>query len=117
MYLLEEDIEDLKYCHSEYKHHNPLVPVLKLFLGILSTIISILWFLQIAIVMLPPNGELGSFLSEYFIWLDTWFPLFGTISVGVFCMYLLVAVVKGCFKFGMRCFCCAVSNFYCPILS
>ncbi len=44
------------------------------------------------------------FLNGYFIWFDSWFPLFGTISVAVFAMYLLIAVMKGTFKFGMRFF-------------
>jgi LMBR1 domain-containing protein 1 len=36
---------------------------------------------------------------------DTWFPLFGVISVAIFSLYLLFCVVAGNFKFGMRFLC------------
>ena len=109
VYLLEQDIEDLQTCHTEYRNHNPLIPWAKLILGCIGILVSFLWLLQICIVMIIPNNQLGGFLSDYFIWFDKWFALFGTISVGIFSLYLLAAVVKGCFKFGMRCFCFAVS--------
>jgi LMBR1 domain-containing protein 1 len=41
-------------------------------------------------------------LNAYFKWFDQWFPLFGVISVAIFTVYLLIAAVKGCFKFGIR---------------
>jgi LMBR1 domain-containing protein 1 len=42
--------------------------------------------------------------NNYFQWFDQWFPLFGTISVAIFAMYLLLAVAKGNTKFGTRFF-------------
>ncbi|CAK4078465.1 unnamed protein product [Aphanomyces euteiches] len=107
VYLLEKDVAELKLCHEDYKNFNPLVPVGKLILGVFAGIISILWILQIIVGMLPVIPILP-FLNDYFMWFDKWFPLFGTVSVGIFTMYLLMACIKGCFKFGMRCFCCAL---------
>lgn len=107
VYLLESDAVDLKLCHEDYKNFNPLKPVAKLLAGIISSIISVMWLFHIALYMLP-STPLVPFLNTYFIWFDRWFPLFGTISVGIFSSYLLACAVKGCFKFGMRCFCIAL---------
>lgn len=107
VYLLEEDMQELKLCHEEYKNYNPLVSVFKLVLGCLASLVSAMWVLHIALYMLPPMS-LVPFLNSYFIWFDQWFPLFGTVSVGLFSAYLLACAVKGCFKFGMRCFCFAL---------
>jgi LMBR1 domain-containing protein 1 len=108
VYLLENDAEDLKLCHEEYKNFNPLVAVGKFILGIFCAIISLVWVFHIGLYMVPPI-PLVPFLNTYFILFDRFFPLFGTISVGIFSTYLLAAAVKGCFKFGMRCFCFSVS--------
>ncbi|OQR92546.1 hypothetical protein THRCLA_08676, partial [Thraustotheca clavata] len=107
VYLLEKDVQELKLCHEDYKNYNPLIPIGKLVLGFFCSIVSFLWILQIILAMLPTVPILP-FLNNYFLWFDQWFPLFGTISVGLFTMYLLMCCVKGCFKFGMRCFCCAL---------
>ncbi|EQC25073.1 hypothetical protein SDRG_17049 [Saprolegnia diclina VS20] len=107
VYLLEKDVQELKLCHEDYKNYNPLVPIGKLVLGFLCSIVSFLWVLQIILAMLP-RVPIVPFLNNYFLWFDSWFPLFGTISVGLFTLYLLACCVKGCFKFGMRCFCCAL---------
>ena len=37
-------------------------------------------------------------------WFDQWFPAFGTITVAIFGLYLLLAAAKGNFKFGTRFF-------------
>ncbi|KAG6614306.1 LMBR1-like membrane protein [Phytophthora cinnamomi] len=107
VYLLEGDVVDLKLCHEEYRNFNPLKPIFKLLMGCIASIISCMWFFHIALYMLP-NTPLLPFLNTYFMWFDRWFPLFGTISVGIFSSYLLACAVKGCFKFGMRCFCIAL---------
>ncbi|DAZ99869.1 TPA: hypothetical protein N0F65_008612 [Lagenidium giganteum] len=107
VYLLEEDMQELRMCHDEYKNYNPLVAIGKLILGCLGTFVSCIWIFHIALYMLPPL-PIVSLLNAYFMWFDQWFPLFGTISVGLFSTYLLACAVKGCFKFGMRCFCCAL---------
>jgi len=48
------------------------------------------------------------FLNDFFIALDSVFPLFGTLSYGAFAFYLLFCVLKGCLKFGLRCFCMTI---------
>ena len=35
VYVLERDHADLKVCHTEFKKHNPLIPYVKLFAGII----------------------------------------------------------------------------------
>lgn len=109
VYLLETDMQELKLCHEDYKNYNPLTAVFKLLLGCVAALVSCIWIFHICLYMLPPT-PLVPFLNSYFIWFDSWFPLFGTISVGIFSSYLLACAVKGCFKFGMRCFCFAVSG-------
>lgn len=100
--VLEEEAEDLRMSSpGEFNNNNPLVPWVKLFFGFLSTLISILWISHIVVFVLL---DAAPFLNDYLIWFDTWFPLFGTISVGGFAMYLLLAVTKGNFKFGVRFF-------------
>ena len=42
-------------------------------------------------------------------WFDQWFPAFGTITVAIFGLYLLLAAAKGNFKFGTRFFLIKVS--------
>mmetsp|Transcript_20192 Transcript_20192/g.42289 ORF Transcript_20192/g.42289 Transcript_20192/m.42289 type:complete len:528 (+) Transcript_20192:60-1643(+) len=103
VYLLESDVEDLKLCHENYHKYNPLVPYFKLLFGIVSLILSLLWIVQICIFILP-NPPLTPFLNDYFKWFDSWFSLFGVLSVGMFSVYLQFCVIKGCFKFGVRFF-------------
>jgi LMBR1 domain-containing protein 1 len=50
----------------------------------------------------------SQFLNDLFIALDSVFPLFGTLSYGIFAFYLLFCVLKGCLKFGLRCFCMSI---------
>jgi hypothetical protein len=54
----------------------------------------------------PPRrlAQLHPFLNNYLTWFDQWFPLFGTLTVAVFGLYLLLAVAKGNAKFGTRFF-------------
>jgi LMBR1 domain-containing protein 1 len=104
VYILEQDVADFTAASSASEKYNPLLPWLSLFAGIICTIISILWIVQIAVYLLPPT-PLIPFLNTYFQWFDSWFPLFGTLSVAIFTTYLLFCAVKGCFKFGLRFMC------------
>lgn len=101
VFLLEEDVEDFKACNSNYNNYNPLIPWFALFFGILSTLISLVWVIQISITILP-NNPVHPFLNDYLKWFDSWFPLFGVLTVAAFSFYLLLCAVKGCFKFGLR---------------
>ena len=101
VYLLDEDAEDFANCTANYKNYNPLIPVGCLFGFFFSFIISVCWILQMILFMLP-DTPVTPFLNSYFQWFDNWFPLFGVLSVAIFCLYLLLCAVKGCFKFGLR---------------
>ena len=101
VYLLEEDAEDFANCTENYKNYNPLIPIGCLLGGICAFIISLFWVLHIILYMLP-NTPVTPFLNTYFEWFDSWFPLFGVLSVAIFSFYLLMCAVKGCFKFGLR---------------
>jgi len=101
VFLLDEDAEELKACAANYEGYNPLMPWLSLFGGILAFVISIAWIVHISIFMLPVK-PIHPLLNSFFIWFDQWFPLFGILSVAIFTLYLLLAAVKGCFKFGLR---------------
>jgi LMBR1 domain-containing protein 1 len=107
VYVLEKDHEDMQTCHANFKSHNPLVPYVKLFCGFIGSLLSLLWLLHIILYM-TTDPPIDTFLNSYFMWFDKWFPLFGTLSVLVFSLYLLACVAKGCFKFGVRCFCFAL---------
>ena len=101
VYLLEQDVEDFQNVTSNYEKYNPILPYAALLCGVCSIIISFFWFIHI-IVYVFPNPPLAPFLNNYFEWFDKWFPLFGVLSVALFTAYLLVAALKGCFKFGVR---------------
>lgn len=101
VYLLEKDVEDFQAHTADYEKYNPLIPYIALVLGFCSVIVSIFWFLHI-IVYVYPDPPLAPFLNNYFKFFDGFFPLFGVLSVALFVVYLLLAAVKGCFKFGIR---------------
>ena len=104
VYLLEKDVDDFQACHANWENYNPLIPYAALLCGCLSVIISFMWFLHIIIYVLP-GTPLRPFLNNFFSWFDSWFPLFGVLSVAIFTVYLLLCAIKGCFKLGMRFLC------------
>lgn len=80
---------------------NPLLQILQLILGVLSSVLSILWLVHVIayVFVYPPST---TFLNGYFVALDSVFPLFGTVTYAIFSAYLLCCVVKGNIKFGAR---------------
>ena len=103
--LLEADLEKFQMSDPQYyrKYFNPFVPYFKLVFGVISIILTVCWIIQIILFMLLKPPVYG-FLNNYFFWFDTWFPLFGTISVAIFALYLLLCVAVGNAKFGTRFF-------------
>jgi len=99
--LIEKDVSDFRAVSDNYENYNPLIPYISIVLGFFAVIISFLWLLQI-IVYVFPNPPWIAFLNTYFLWFDSWFGLFGILSVALFTVYLLFCAVKGCFKFGLR---------------
>ncbi len=102
---LERDLDAFQMSDpANYrKHYNPLVPYAKLAAGILSVAISVTWLLHIIVFMVfdPP---LHPFLNSMLLSFDSFFPLFGTLTIGVMGLYLLLTAAKGAFKFGTRLF-------------
>jgi LMBR1 domain-containing protein 1 len=101
VYLLEEDVDQFLAMSSSKDSYNPLIPYIALVLGCCAVIVSVFWFIHIVIYVFPKTPW-SPFLNNYFKWFDSWFPLFGVLSVALFTVYLLIAAVKGAFKFGIR---------------
>jgi LMBR1 domain-containing protein 1 len=102
-YYLKKDYQMLHVAHK-LRGGNPLLYFLYLFLGLISICISTLWYIHIAIFMLP-NKPYSEFLNIFFIELSNSipnFPLFGVCAFALFSIYLLCAVVKGNFRLGAR---------------
>ncbi len=104
VFLLEKDVDDFQACTSNYEKYNPLTPYIAIVVGVCSVIISSFWLVHIVVYLLPKDPW-APFLNNYFKWFDSWFPLFGVLSVALFTIYLLFAAMKGCFKFGLRVAC------------
>ena len=86
---------------TNMENYNPLTSYAGLIFGELSILVSFMCWLHIIIYMFP-SQPLTGFLNTFFMWVDSWFPLFGVLSVAIFTVYLLLASEKGAFKFGMR---------------
>ncbi len=102
-YYLKKDYQILYIAHK-LKGGNPLVYIFKGFLGCIFICLSILWFIHIAIYVLP-RRPYHPFLNQFFIDLETGipsFPLFGVLAFALFAFYLLWCVVKGNFRLGVR---------------
>jgi len=105
--LLEDEFERLRISKFE-RGENLAVSCTKLALGVTFAIISLAWVSHIALyVLIAPRGKPAS------VWLNWLLELFehpGLYPIGVaifacFSLYLLLCVVAGCLKFGMRFFC------------
>lgn len=105
--ILEEEFERLNISKF-HQGESLLVSISKLVFGILCLLISIMWVLHIILVVMIRQID-DSIRIEF---LDAIFAAcessglyaFGVALFAVFNIYLLVCVVKGCLKFGMRVF-------------
>lgn len=103
VYFLEHDWEKVRTAYKE-RGGNPLRWMCQAVVGVLSAILSITWALHLVLyVFISPPPTI--FLNALFIELDKAFTLFGTVAYGIFSFYLLVCVLKGCMKVGLRFFC------------
>jgi len=107
--FLEEDFEKLQISHHE-KGESILVSAVKLSCGVLFAILSIMWILHTVLYVIVRKYEptfSSIFLNALFAAFEGpgLYP-FGVALFGVFNLYLLLCVVKGCLKFGMRIFIC-----------
>jgi LMBR1 domain-containing protein 1 len=105
--FLEEDFERLQVSKHE-RGESILVSVMKLAFGIIFAIMSIMWILHTIIYVLIKkyNKSMSTtFLNALFAAFEGpgLYPV-GVALFGVFNLFLLLCVVKGCLKFGMRIF-------------
>jgi len=103
VFFLEEDYEHLKECYQRQGGKVLLYYLMFLF-GLISVCLTILWILQIFLYMFTQPFPFNPFLNTMLKAMDAAFPLFGTVFYGLFAFYLLLCVIKGNFKFGMRVF-------------
>jgi LMBR1 domain-containing protein 1 len=109
---IEEHYGDLKMCHEGWRVYNPLIPWCRLAWGIIGALLSLLWVLQIIIYNLartpygPDGVPAAYFLNTMFNAASKQinFALIGTILIGLFSFYLLLATMKGQHRFGLRFF-------------
>jgi len=98
VYVLDRD-----YVHNEIAYKKKGGPAIfywiKLGVGILAAIMTLLWILQI---VLWTNLKFYPFINYMFIAMDGIWQFFGTIFFAVFAFYMIIIVVKGNFKWGIR---------------
>jgi len=104
VYLLEEEWTRLDKSYNKGVGPRLLTMIwawTQLILGMISVVLTLLWIIHIILyeVLRPPPT---TFLNAMFIALDNVFGLFGTLAYAIFSFYLLWAVIKGNFKFGLR---------------
>uniref|UniRef100_A0A7S4HHM8 LMBR1-like membrane protein n=1 Tax=Prymnesium polylepis TaxID=72548 RepID=A0A7S4HHM8_9EUKA len=103
VFFLEKDWEKVKTAYKD-RGGNPIKYCFQFCCGLLSVVLSIMWFLHILLyVFISPPPTL--FLNALFMEMDQLFPLFGVLSYALFAFYLLFALLKGNMKFGVRFFC------------
>ena len=100
VYALEEDYEILSLARKYHSRFGVLFFPLKLLVGIICLLISILWIVQVVVYTLP-DEPLHPFLNEYLELLN-FFPLFPVLTVFIFTIYLLACVIVGNLKFGLK---------------
>eukprot|EP01068_Selenidium_serpulae_P012976 Selendium_serpulae@DN5906_c0_g1_i1.p1 len=111
VYLLEEDYKALNVAFKE-RGENPVLSYCKLILGIFCAIMSFIWFVQIILAILLPQIS-GLWGDGIMVWSfdnmlvavnEVEFYGLDLIIYGLLTLYVLVTVVIGCFRFGLRVF-------------
>eukprot|EP00826_Nyctotherus_ovalis_P047686 TRINITY_DN5521_c0_g1_i11.p1 TRINITY_DN5521_c0_g1~~TRINITY_DN5521_c0_g1_i11.p1 ORF type:complete len:281 (+),score=70.50 TRINITY_DN5521_c0_g1_i11:856-1698(+) len=104
--------ELLKIQANYNRRAHPLFYVLKLILGLIFIIVTLLWIIHIVLYMVLCKNytlqglPLHPFLNNVFLWLEEHRTNFLAVAcLGFFAYYLLWACVQGNIKFGMRMFC------------
>jgi len=102
-FYLKKDYQLLTVAYK-LKGGNPLYYALKLVMGVIAGCLSALWLIHIVLYMLPAQ-PVTPFLNTFFVDLSndiSGFPLFGVVAFALFSFYLLLAVIAGNFRFGVR---------------
>jgi hypothetical protein len=82
---------------------------LGLFLGIICILLSLCWVAQIItqFIIIPDGKPIHPLINELFIFFtENNISFLAFFFFSMFCIYLLLATVKGNVKFGLRIFCC-----------
>eukprot|EP01016_Furgasonia_blochmanni_P033063 TRINITY_DN3424_c0_g2_i4.p1 TRINITY_DN3424_c0_g2~~TRINITY_DN3424_c0_g2_i4.p1 ORF type:complete len:483 (+),score=109.01 TRINITY_DN3424_c0_g2_i4:66-1514(+) len=107
VYLLEEEYEILK-MEKDFASVNPLVWIGKLVLGIFLCLISILWYIHIALYVLWRSASgvpFTLFLNSFLLGLEEiGLGFIATAFFAGFTLYLLWCTTKGNIKFGLKIF-------------
>lgn len=103
VFLLEADYDRMQTCYKQ-QGGKVILYYLLLILGIIGVFLTILWLLHIILFVFTQPYPFHPFLNDMVRALDGVFGLFGTVCYGLFAFYLLLCVIKGNFKFGMRIF-------------
>lgn len=102
------DIIERRYKQLEELHRDPgalvLMGYLKLFFGIIAAVFSLAWIVHIVLYLVIPNRQLLC-LNGMFLAMNNAWSFLGTIAYGLFAFYLLLCVIAGLLKFGLRFFC------------
>eukprot|EP01083_Nonionella_stella_P208193 755726_1 len=107
VFLLKRDYYHLQVSYRQ-RGGNPIVYWLKLFFSIIGASMSLMWLVHICIFILPTQ-PIHPFLNNLFMELSIpGFPLAGVWAFCCYSFWLLLCVVKGNFRFGLRVACCRV---------
>jgi len=107
VFLLKRDYYHLQMSYKK-RGGNPIWYWLKLLLSVIGGSMSLMWLVHICVFLLP-NTPAHPFLNQLFIGLSIPdFPLFGVIAFSFYSFWLLLCVIKGNFRFGLRFGCCRV---------
>ena len=105
--LLKRDFYHLQVSYKN-RGGNPIGYWLKLFLSIIGASISLMWIVHICVFVLPDHPS-TPFLNNLFDGLNSEdFPLMGFAAFCCYSFWLLLCVIKGNFRFGMRFACCNI---------
>merc|ERR1712083_355907 len=87
---------------------NPIWYWIKLAASVVGGSMSLMWLIHICVFILPTQ-PIHPFLNTLFIGLSIpGFPLFGVLAFSCYSFWLLLCVIKGNFRFGLRLACCRV---------
>jgi len=106
VFVLERDVDEFRDCKKVGDDWAPLIPWVKLFLGIASALGTSVWLTHIMVYMILDPAR-TSFLNAY-LQSFNWFPIFGYLTYAFLSLYMLLCTIVGCFKIGLRFLCMSI---------
>eukprot|EP00921_Rhytidocystis_pertsovi_P002049 GHVQ01003514.1.p1 GENE.GHVQ01003514.1~~GHVQ01003514.1.p1 ORF type:complete len:609 (+),score=67.61 GHVQ01003514.1:86-1828(+) len=116
VFVLEREYNHLNISLKE-RGENPFYSYIKLFMGIMAGVVSLMWWVHVVMFMVVTKAakiDASNPSYKYLRFIDAMLDSISKTKVGLLAVviyallvcYLLLCVMKGCFKFGMRVFCC-----------